>query len=263
MPPSEDPARRAVVTGIGAVTPIGNDAADVLGEPHRRRVRRRADHVVRPDRLRRPHRRRGQGLRPDDRDGPQDGPPDEPLHPLRDGRGDRGGRPRRARLQRLADRAARSHRGRHQHRRRGHGAGHRRDGDARAQGSGPGQPVRDPGAVGVDGRGAREHEVRPHGAGHHPGGGVRQRRDRVPGRAAADPLAASATSSSPAGRRRRSCRSRSRRWATWAPCRSATTTRPTPRGRSTGIATASCSARVRRSSSSNRWHTRSHAGPAT
>ena len=27
MPPSDDPARRAVVTGLGAVTPIGNDAA--------------------------------------------------------------------------------------------------------------------------------------------------------------------------------------------------------------------------------------------
>ena len=92
MPPSEDPARRAVVTGIGAVTPIGNDAATfwanliegVSGagpitsfDPTGFDVRIAAE---------------VKDFDPTDRDGPQDGPPDEPLHPLRDGRGDRGGR---------------------------------------------------------------------------------------------------------------------------------------------------------------------------
>ena len=81
--PDIDLSRRAVVTGLGAVTPIGNDhptfwrnlVAGVSG----------AGPItsLRPDRLRRAHRGRGQGLRPDDRDGPQDGPPDEPLHPPR------------------------------------------------------------------------------------------------------------------------------------------------------------------------------------
>ena len=83
--PELDPARRAVVTGLGAVMPIGNDfptywsnlVAGVSGT--------RPDPVVRPDRLRGPDRRRGPRLRPDDRDGRQDGPSDEPLHPLRDG----------------------------------------------------------------------------------------------------------------------------------------------------------------------------------
>ena len=84
--PETDLSRRAVVTGLGAVTPIGNDhptfwrnlVAGVSGAG-----------PITPfdaDRLRRAHRGRGQGLRPDRRHGPQDGPPDEPLHPPGHGR---------------------------------------------------------------------------------------------------------------------------------------------------------------------------------
>ena len=65
--PTKDPARRAVVTGLGAVTPIGNTAkaywenllAGVSG----------VGPITQFDPVRsgRPHRRRGQGLRPDHR----------------------------------------------------------------------------------------------------------------------------------------------------------------------------------------------------
>ena len=41
-------ARRAVVTGLGAITPIGNDVATFWRNLDRRRLRRRADHPVRP-----------------------------------------------------------------------------------------------------------------------------------------------------------------------------------------------------------------------
>jgi len=44
VPPETDPARRAVVTGLGAVTPIGNDAAtfwtNLLADVESRRVER-------------------------------------------------------------------------------------------------------------------------------------------------------------------------------------------------------------------------------
>ena len=83
--PQTDLSRRAVVTGLGAVTPIGNDS-HLLAEPGRRRQRRRTHHPFRRDRLRRAHRGRGQGLRPDGRHGPQDGAPHEPLHPPGHGR---------------------------------------------------------------------------------------------------------------------------------------------------------------------------------
>ena len=84
--PSPEFSRRAVVTGLGAVTPIGNDhptfwrnlVAGVSGAGPITSLRR--------ERVRRAHRGRGQGLRPDDRHGPQDGAPDEPLHPPRHGR---------------------------------------------------------------------------------------------------------------------------------------------------------------------------------
>ena len=48
-------------------------------------------------------------------------------------------------------------------------------------------------------------KLRHHRAGHDPGRGLRIGRDRVPGRAAPDRARASATSCSPAARRRRSC----------------------------------------------------------
>ena len=110
--PSQDPARRAVVTGLGAITPIGNDhptfwrnlVAGVSG----------AGPITSfdPTDVRRPDRRRGEGLRPGDRDGPQDGAPDEPLHALRDGCRQRGGPRLRHRLRGLVARAARPRRGR-------------------------------------------------------------------------------------------------------------------------------------------------------
>ena len=57
----------------------------------------------------------------------------------------------------------------------GHGAGHRRRGHDPRQGPRPGQPVRHPGAVGLDGRGPGVDAVRPDRAGDHPGRGVRRR----------------------------------------------------------------------------------------
>ena len=121
-------------------------------------------------------------------------------------------------------RAARPCRRRREHRRRRAGAGHRRHPRARDQGPRPGQPVRDPGAVGDHGRVPALDGVRPDRPGDHPG-----RRVRTRVIAFQDALrliaAASATSCSRADRRRRCCRWRSRRSATWAPCPSATTIR--------------------------------------
>ena len=84
--PEQDPARRAVVTGLGAVMPIGNDfptywsnlVAGVTGT----RIVRRFDPSAFEVRIAAEVAR----LRPDDGDGRQDGAPDEPLHPPRDGR---------------------------------------------------------------------------------------------------------------------------------------------------------------------------------
>ena len=90
--PELDPARRAVVTGLGAVMPIGNDFPTywsnlVAGVTGTREVRRFDASGVRGA-----DRGRGPRLRPDDRDGRQDGAPDEPVHPVRDGRRQGGGR---------------------------------------------------------------------------------------------------------------------------------------------------------------------------
>ena len=49
------------------------------------------------------------------------------------------------------------------------------------------QPVRHPGAVGLDGGLPAVHGVRPHGPGHHPGRGLRQLGHLLPRRAAHDP----------------------------------------------------------------------------
>ena len=93
------------------------------------------------------------------------------------------------------------------------------------------------------------------GPGHHPGRRLRHVGHRVPRRAPADRLGRVRRRPRPGAPRRRSCRWASRRSRTWARCRSATTTRPRPPGRSTGRATGSCWAKARASSSSRAWST--------
>ena len=91
--PEQDPAKRAVVTGLGAIMPIGNDFPTfwsnlVAGVTGTRTIPsfdasafevRIAAEVLDFD--------------PTTVMDAQDGPPDEPLHPPRDGRR-QGGRPR-------------------------------------------------------------------------------------------------------------------------------------------------------------------------
>ena len=57
--------KRVAITGIGAVTPLGLDAAVDLARSARRRERHRLDHDVRHGRPAGARRRRGEGLRPD------------------------------------------------------------------------------------------------------------------------------------------------------------------------------------------------------
>ena len=71
--------RRVVITGLGMVSPLGNDVRDVVVVAARGRVRRRRDHRVRPHRLQRPLRLRAEGLRPDGLDRPQGGAAHGPL----------------------------------------------------------------------------------------------------------------------------------------------------------------------------------------
>ena len=173
--PENDLSRRAVVTGLGAVTPIGNDHPTFWRNLVAGDERRRTHHPLRRQRLRRAHRGRGQGLRPDDRDGPQDGPPDEPLHPPRHGRRQGG---------RRATRVSTSPTGRLERRDRvavavntsGGGLEQVIDGTAVLHDEGPAlrQPVRHPGPVGLDGGLPAVDGVRPDGPGHHPGRRLRQ-----------------------------------------------------------------------------------------
>ena len=46
--------RRVVVTGLGVISPVGNDVDDRLGQPRQRGVRPRPDHQVRHDARTRP-----------------------------------------------------------------------------------------------------------------------------------------------------------------------------------------------------------------
>ena len=152
--PERDPARRAVVTGLGAVMPIGNDFPTYWANLAGRRDRHAHDPELRRVRARGPDRRRGPRLRPDAVHGRQDGPPDEPVHPLRDGRRQGGRRRLRDRLRGHDAGAARPRRRRRQHRRRRDRADHRRHPRPRPEGAAVRVAVRDPGAVGLDGRGA-------------------------------------------------------------------------------------------------------------
>ena len=136
----------------------------------------------------------------------QDGPPDEPLHPPRDGAPAR--RPSRDSGHRLRgdDRgAARSGRRRRQHRRRRDRADHRRH---RTSTTRRVRASSVPFAVpALSGSMAALHAldgVRPDRPGHHPGRRLRHLGHRVPRRPAPDPRPASATSSWPAAPRRRS-----------------------------------------------------------
>ena len=62
--PEQDPARRAVVTGLGAITPIGNDFPTYWSNLVAGMTGTRADPELRPDRLRGPDRGRGQDFDP-------------------------------------------------------------------------------------------------------------------------------------------------------------------------------------------------------
>ena len=63
--PAADPARRAVVTGLGAVMPIGNDFETYWSNLRNAVTGHPPDHLLRPDRVRGADRRRGARLRPE------------------------------------------------------------------------------------------------------------------------------------------------------------------------------------------------------
>ena len=72
-------ARRVVITGIGAITPIGLGVEGLWEGLRRRDVGRPLHHPVRSDRVQVADRRRGAGLRGD---GPHRGAPGPPARPL-------------------------------------------------------------------------------------------------------------------------------------------------------------------------------------
>ena len=86
------PERRVVVTGLGVVTSIGHDVASFWSVAPRRQDRRRPGDALRPLGLRLPDRRRGPRLGRGAAHGPQGGPAQRPLHPLRLRRGEAGRR---------------------------------------------------------------------------------------------------------------------------------------------------------------------------
>ena len=133
---NQDPARRAVVTGLGAVMPIGNDFPTYWSNLRRRRDRD-ARRSSRFDASAFEVRIAAEVLDfdPTTVDGRQDGPPDEPLHPPRDGRR-QGGRRATPGIDFAAmDRGpARPGRRRRQHRRRRDRADHRRHPRPRPEG---------------------------------------------------------------------------------------------------------------------------------
>ena len=125
--PPADPARRAVVTGLGAVMPIGNDF-----ETYWRNLRDARDRHA-PD----PQRSTPSDFEvqiaaevldfdPTTVDGRQDGAPDEPVHPPRDGRRQGGGRGVGIDFAAMDRGPARPGRGRRQHGRRRDRGDHRR-----------------------------------------------------------------------------------------------------------------------------------------
>ncbi len=90
--------RRIAVTGLGVVSPVGNDVAIVLAEPPRRAIRRRLHHRVPHRQAAQRHRRDGEGVRPRPlvlAQGDRDLRRVTQLTPRRRLRGDEPGRPRR------------------------------------------------------------------------------------------------------------------------------------------------------------------------
>ena len=187
--PERDPARRAVITGLGAIMPIGNDFPTYWSNLVAGVTGTRLDPGLRRVGVRGPHRGRGPRLRPDHRHGPQDGPPHEPLHPSRD-RGRQGSRRATPGIDFAAmyDGAAGSRRRRRQHRRRRHRGDHRRAPTSTTR-KGPRfvSAVRRAGAVGLDGRLHALDGVRPDRPGHHPGRRLRDLGHRLPRRPPAHP----------------------------------------------------------------------------
>ena len=237
-----------VVTGIGAITPLGSRCPDDVGGTARGTVRHRADHALRRLRPAGADRRRGPRVRPPRRCSGRSGPALGALLAARGRRGARGGRRRRPRRRGrgrrpvgVVDQQRRRRRARDagQHRRRCAPA-------ARATSAPTTSPRRSrtwPACeVAIDLGAAR--------AGHRQRAGLRERQLRAARGAAADPAPARPTSSSPAAPTPASARRCSPAWPTWGRCRSATTS-PTeaPAARSTPTATASSSARARSSSS--------------
>ena len=184
--PAADPARRAVVTGLGAVMPIGNDFETYWSNLRNAVTGHAPDPVVRPDRVRGADRRRGARLRPERGDGRQDGPPHEPVHPPGDGRGQGGRRGVGHRLRGDDAGAARSRRRGREHGRRRDRGDHQRDARPRPEGPPLRVAVRDPGAVGLDGGLHAVDGLPPDGSGDDAGRRVRDVGHRVPRRAAAD-----------------------------------------------------------------------------
>ncbi len=255
--------RRSAVTGIGVVAPGGTGARGVLGDDHRRPDRHPRDHLLRPVGLPLPDRRRVR-LRPARRRADRArGAPHGPLHPVR-------GRRRRWRRSPTAASTSRpstasawaSRLG--TRRRRHHGAS--RTSTSRSQQPRPGvagRPrLRDarssttalvPSSLAERGRGQVR---RPRALPLVISTGCTSGIDAIGYGAPADPGRRGRHRDR---RRRRSRRSRRSRWPASTRSRrprAATTTRSTPRGRSTATATGSSWARAARSWCSRSWSRR-------
>ena len=187
--PEQDPARRAVVTGLGAVMPIGNDFPTywsnlVAGRDRDAARSRRFDASASEVRIA----AEVNDFDPTTVDGRQDGPPHEPLHPFRDGAPARRPSPTPGSTSRRWTQEQRDRVGVVVNT-GGGGIEQIIDGTHVHDAKGPGfvSPVRGPGAVGLDGRLHALDGVRPHRPGHHPGRRLRDVGHRVPRRAPPDP----------------------------------------------------------------------------